>query len=94
MHGFVNPDLPKRVGIKKFSSAIKVGIYMEFALFIKRRLQEGTPCLLLNLIKTFQHCRGQALFGRELDGIGVARIRRFPVSCDCAYDLLKTKERS
>ena len=49
MHDFVNPDLPKRVGIKKFSSAIKVGIYMEFALFIKRRLQEGTPCLLFNL---------------------------------------------
>lgn len=28
MPGFVNPDLPKRVGIKKLSSAIKVGGHM------------------------------------------------------------------
>ena len=41
--GFVNVDLPKRVGIKKLSSAIKVGNKLDFLFTFQDNITLGHP---------------------------------------------------
>ena len=84
VHGFVNPDLPKRVGIKRFSSAIKVGIYVKFALITR-----GNPVFVIQLNKSFPAPLRSATFlsvTRGLlhagDGSGVGSVRILPFQCE------------